>query len=85
MRRQFVLLASYLGLSPALALAKQDVLSSVENPSERVPEYFTLPPLREQLTIQDGWTKERRDGIPRILEKYGVDAWLVRNKPFPFL
>ena len=41
------------------------------------PKYHTLPPLREQATLQDSWTKERRDGIPKLLRKYGIDAWLV--------
>lgn len=42
------------------------------------PEYHTLPPLREQAKIRDGWTRERRDAIPSLLQKHGVDAWLVR-------
>lgn len=41
------------------------------------PEYRILPPLREQAEIQDGWTRERRAGIPKLLQKYGIDAWLV--------
>jgi len=49
---------------------------------EPKPEYHTLPPLREQAEIQNAWTEERRAGIPKILKKYGVDAWLVR---LPFL
>lgn len=50
------------------------------------PEYHTLPPLREQAKIRDGWTRERRDAIPSLLQKHGVDAWLVRSprtSPFP--
>ncbi len=43
-----------------------------------LPRYQTLPPLREQAEIQNGWLKERRENIPNILRKYGVDAWLVR-------
>ncbi len=42
-----------------------------------LPRYETLPPLREQADIQNGWLKERWDNIPSILQKYGVDAWLV--------
>ena len=41
------------------------------------PEYHTLPPLREQAKIRDGWTRERLAGIPSLLQKHGVDAWLV--------
>ncbi len=44
-----------------------------------LPRYETLPPLREQADIQNGWLKERWENIPSILQKYGVDAWLVRS------
>ena len=30
--------------------------------------------------IQDGWRKERLDSVPALLEKHGVDAWLVGNR-----
>jgi len=40
-------------------------------------EYHILPPLREQASIWDEWAEERRAGIPRILRKYGIGAWLV--------
>ncbi|KAK0649901.1 hypothetical protein B0T16DRAFT_457264 [Cercophora newfieldiana] len=46
------------------------------------PQYFTLPPLREQASIQDNWVKERREGIPKLLRKYGVDAWLVSQREY---
>jgi len=42
------------------------------------PEFVTLPTLREQAVIQDAWTEQRKANIPNILNKYGVDAWLVR-------
>ena len=42
------------------------------------PEYVSLPPLREQEAIKDAWTAQRIANIPNILQKYGVDAWLVR-------
>ena len=45
-----------------------------------LPRYMTLPPLREQADIQNGWLKERWDNIPSILQKYGVDAWLVGSR-----
>jgi hypothetical protein len=41
------------------------------------PQYQYLPPLKEQAEIYDGWRKERLDRIPEILQKYGVDAWIV--------
>lgn len=44
----------------------------------REPQYVTLPSLREQLAITDTWRSERIANIPNILQKYNVDAWLVR-------
>jgi hypothetical protein len=46
------------------------------------PEYHRLPPLREQARIQDAWTKERKAHIPKLLRKYGVDAWLVSQREY---
>ena len=40
--------------------------------------YRTLPSLREQATILDGWRDERLENIPSLLNKYNIDAWLVR-------
>jgi hypothetical protein len=40
------------------------------------PDYVILPTLREQTAIQDAWTA--LSNIPNILNKYAVDAWLVR-------
>jgi hypothetical protein len=45
--------------------------------SKKTPEYRKLPSLRDQAVIQDAWTKDRVSAIPRLLQKYGVDAWLV--------
>lgn len=42
------------------------------------PQIQTLPPLRDQAKLVDGWTEQRKALIPGILRKYGVDAWLVR-------
>lgn len=41
--------------------------------------YQCLPSLREQASIQDAWTNQRLEQLPTLLEKYGVDAWLVRT------
>lgn len=46
--------------------------------ASKSPQFQTLPALREQASIVDGWTKERKALVPGILRKYGVDAWLVR-------
>ena len=51
------------------------------SPSLKAPEYQRLPPLREQAAIQDAWRDQRVSTIPHILQKYGVDAWLVCRFP----
>ena len=45
------------------------------------PEYRQLPPLREQAKIENAWKRERISKIPQLLQKHGVDAWLVRFLP----
>ncbi|KAK1834454.1 hypothetical protein QBC39DRAFT_343146 [Podospora conica] len=54
--------------------------SALESIGDLTPEYHTLPPLREQAEIRDGWTRERVAGIPNILQRHGVDAWLISQK-----
>ena len=49
--------------------------------TKEVAEYHRLPGLREQVAIQDAWTEERIENVPNILQKYGVDAWLVSSSP----
>ncbi|KAK4448676.1 hypothetical protein QBC34DRAFT_101983 [Podospora aff. communis PSN243] len=57
-------------------------LGGAATSSPPTPEYHRLPPLREQARIQDAWTKERKDHIPKLLRKYGVDAWLVSQREY---
>jgi len=57
-----------------LLLPLSSVVAEFASPN---PEYHILPPLREQAKIQDVWTRERRANIPGLLQKYGIDAWLV--------
>ena len=44
----------------------------------RPAQYQSLPPLREQSDILNNWRLERLNHLPYLLQKYGVDAWLVR-------
>ena len=46
------------------------------------PQYHTLPPLKEQASIVDGWRTERLANIPNILRKHGVDAWLMSQREY---
>ncbi|KAL2883472.1 hypothetical protein SGCOL_001154 [Colletotrichum sp. CLE4] len=50
--------------------------------SDPTPKYNPLPPLREQAGIQDAWTEERKTGIPALLKKHGVDAWLISQREY---
>ncbi|KAJ3950004.1 uncharacterized protein N0V96_001139 [Colletotrichum fioriniae] len=63
-------------LLPAAALFWQQVAS------DPTPKYNPLPPLREQARIQDAWTDERKAGIPALLKKHGVDAWLISQREY---
>ncbi|KAF9452420.1 putative lipoprotein [Macrolepiota fuliginosa MF-IS2] len=40
-------------------------------------QYQQLPSLREQASIEQAWRAERIAGIPALLRKYNVDAWLM--------
>lgn len=64
-----ILCLQFLPLHPTLVQAG--------NTPPREAQYNTLPTLRESAKIQDAWTKERIENIPNILQKWGVDAWLV--------
>uniref|UniRef100_L7JIA3 Xaa-Pro aminopeptidase family enzyme n=1 Tax=Pyricularia oryzae (strain P131) TaxID=1143193 RepID=L7JIA3_PYRO1 len=46
------------------------------------PTYQSLPSLRDQATLVDAWTAERRALIPGLLAKHGVDAWLVSQREY---
>lgn len=48
----------------------------------KTPQIQTLPSLREQASIVDGWTEERKALIPGLLRKYGVDAWLMSQREY---
>ena len=51
--------------------------TSASEQLQKTPSYQHLPPLREQAQLQDKWVAERKEAIPKLLEKHGVDAWLV--------
>jgi hypothetical protein len=53
------------------------LLCASAHSSPIAPQYQRLPPLREQAAVQDAWRDQRVSNIPHILQKYGVDAWLV--------
>lgn len=60
-------------MKPSLIL-----LTALSCVSALTPKYQRLPSLREQAKLQDAWTAERKEAIPALLAKYGVDAWIVR-------
>lgn len=61
-----------------LGLAVSAPVAGASADASKSPQFQTLPPLREQADIVDGWTEKRKALIPGILRKYNVDAWLVR-------
>ncbi|KAK8068615.1 hypothetical protein PG996_007727 [Apiospora saccharicola] len=67
-------------VATALALVQQCAMAGA-NP-HKTPQYQTLPSLRDQAKIVDGWTDERKALIPGILRKYGVDAWLISQREY---
>lgn len=44
---------------------------------EEPAHYQKLPSLREQAKIEQAWRAERIARIPKLLQKYNADAWLV--------
>ncbi|CAJ2503415.1 Uu.00g108090.m01.CDS01 [Anthostomella pinea] len=50
--------------------------------ARKTPQIQTLPSLREQAKVIDGWTEERLELIPGLLRKYGVDAWLMSQREY---
>ncbi|OTA58923.1 hypothetical protein K449DRAFT_385475 [Hypoxylon sp. EC38] len=48
----------------------------------KTPQFQPLPSLREQAELVDGWTEERKALIPRLLRKYGIDAWLMSQREY---
>jgi hypothetical protein len=68
-----------LSLTAATALALIGAVVRASTNPDKTPQLQTLPPLREQAQMVDAWTDERKALIPGILEKYGIDAWLVQS------
>ncbi|KDQ64369.1 hypothetical protein JAAARDRAFT_52322 [Jaapia argillacea MUCL 33604] len=67
-------------LQIVLAFALLSVVSWAQfHPSEPA-KYQRLPSLRDQARILDEWKDERVARIPQLLERYGVDAWLMSQR-----
>ncbi|RDW88051.1 hypothetical protein BP6252_00083 [Coleophoma cylindrospora] len=58
------------------------VASQISPVATSNPQYQQLPPLREGAALKDEWTQSRIDAIPKLLQKYGVDAWLMSQKEY---
>ena len=69
--------SSIIGILVWLTIARLGFATRFESRTTTEPRYQHLPPLREQAKIYDEWRKERLSKVPRILQKYGVDAWIV--------
>ncbi|KAI0775353.1 hypothetical protein BC629DRAFT_1582973 [Irpex lacteus] len=64
-----------------LCLAKISYAEGQLHPDDPAA-YRALPSLRAQATILDRWRDERVDRIPALLQKYGVDAWLISQREY---
>ncbi|KAH8928905.1 xaa-Pro aminopeptidase family enzyme [Atractiella rhizophila] len=62
---------------PLLAL----LVSAVLGRSSR-KDYVPFPPLKEQAAIVEEWKLERWAYVPKLLEKYDVDAWIVSQREY---
>ncbi|KAI0020031.1 hypothetical protein F4780DRAFT_395984 [Xylariomycetidae sp. FL0641] len=67
-------------LSSAAVLSGLALINSAT--AKTTPQIQTLPSLREQAELVDAWTEERKAQIPDILQKYGVDAWLISQREY---
>ncbi|KAI0010776.1 hypothetical protein F4779DRAFT_576059 [Xylariaceae sp. FL0662B] len=70
------LLAGLLNAAAVLVVARSAAAVT------KTPQIQTLPSLREQAVLVDAWTEERKTLIPGILQKYGVDAWLISQREY---
>ncbi|KAK7946028.1 uncharacterized protein PG986_010349 [Apiospora aurea] len=68
-------------IATGIAWVVPSVVAGSTNP-QKAPQFQTLPSLRDQAKIVDGWTDERKALIPGILRKYGVDAWLISQREY---
>ncbi|SMY21631.1 unnamed protein product [Zymoseptoria tritici ST99CH_1A5] len=57
-------------------------LASTSSAVSESPEFHRLPSLRDQAGLRDSWTDERLAGIPALLQKHGVDAWLISQREY---
>ncbi|KAI0375855.1 hypothetical protein BV20DRAFT_19538 [Pilatotrama ljubarskyi] len=71
----------YTSLSFVLAVLFLNFTSAQLHPSHPA-SYRRLPSLREQAAIQDGWRNERLAGIPALLSKYRIHAWLISEREY---
>jgi hypothetical protein len=68
---------SFLAIVAALSALSTFVWGQQQTLHKHSPSIHTLPPLREQASIINGWVADRKKLIPGILRRYGAEAWLV--------
>ncbi|KAI1077773.1 metallopeptidase family M24-domain-containing protein [Whalleya microplaca] len=76
------LLTGLLNGAAVLLAAQQLHLAAAAAAVSKTPQIQILPSLREQAELLDAWTEERKALIPGILQKYGVDAWLISQREY---
>ncbi|KAF7792897.1 hypothetical protein EIP86_003998 [Pleurotus ostreatoroseus] len=76
------LLPSIMRLLPLVSISAFSLRVLAQLHPDEPATYYTLPPLREQAAILNGWRDERVAHIPHILRKHGVDAWLMSQREY---
>ncbi|KAI0391901.1 xaa-Pro aminopeptidase family enzyme [Xylariaceae sp. FL0594] len=74
--------ASALLVACCISSASASGSAAVGEASRKVPQIQNLPDLQEQARIVNAWTEERKELIPQLLRKYGVDAWLMSQREY---
>jgi hypothetical protein len=62
----------------SLIIAHVPLANAQLHPTEP-SRYHNFPSLREQARIQDEWRKERMERLPELMERFGIDVWLVSD------
>ncbi|KAK8849845.1 hypothetical protein IAR55_005181 [Kwoniella newhampshirensis] len=66
------------GYITLLLLALVSVVLAAEPPSQ----YRPLPPLKVQDELEKGWVQKRYEFVPKVLKKYGYDAWIITQREY---
>jgi len=46
------------------------------------PQYRRMPSPRQRAELENAWTAQRLSTVPKLLKRYGVDAWLISQREY---